>query len=211
MSSPFSLPLYDEGEEAWPTNTKIHAGCGGIYLTGYTNVDIVGSLAHENPSLVDANSTEVRKYYARLAGTAVALPKRRATVVDVQADLLSWLPTEHSWRKVIALQVLGHFTPRQAIRILSRWCSHLYHQGGVLVLSVPDMAGTLRMLREGSVAEREFAVRHLEGSGRDEYNWHKAWYTQDSLGEALSASGFTRQEWLPNIHIYPALCVRTHP
>lgn len=196
-------PLYDPGEEFWPV--KIHAGCGGIYLDGYTNVDVQGKLAAEHPELVKANRTDIRAYYARLEGTAEALPTRRETVCDVLANLEDWFPGPSSWNKIVALQVLEHFSPRAGLRLLTGWRTRMETVHGTLALSVPDMDGTLKMLEVGTPAQRTFALRHLRGSGRDEYNWHKAWYTEETLRETLWQAGYTSVTVQRNVHIYPAL------
>ena len=193
--------LYDDGEEAW--RLKLHLGCGGVYLSGYANCDLDGTLvAYGNTSAVSCNLTTVQDYYARLEGDLDHLPQRRLTVVDVQMDITRLLYTPHTVDKILCLQVFEHLTPVTALKTLVMWSSVL-KRGRPLVMSVPDMDGTLDMLE----SNWRFALRHLRGRGGDKANSHHAWYTRQSLQELLEFAGFG-VTWLPNIHIYPALVVR---
>lgn len=201
MSTPF---LYDEGEEAWPT--KCHYGCGGVYLDGYSNVDIDGFTYLSRPDLVEQNRTTICDYYARLEGSMSHLPTRRQTVVDYYSDVSNPHGIPETIDKIIAVQVFEHFTPAQAVRALKGWHDELKRERPI-ILSVPDMAGTLDIIeRGGDVA---FALRHLRGrTTEDHFNSHHAWYTKDTLVELLEFIGFHRVEVLPNFHFYPAIVVR---
>lgn len=193
--------LYDPGEESWPF--KLHLGCGGVYLREYWNVDAVGERAGAD---VPANIAEVWDYYGRQPGTFDHLPARHSTIVDQVADVTR-LPFEAGTvYKILAVQVFEHLTPVQAGATLSDWW-RLLVPGGVLVLTVPDLHGTLDWLENGSASQRAFALRHMRGSRRDEWNFHHAWYTQMTLEELLQAHGF-RTGVLDNPHVYPALAVR---
>jgi len=195
-----TLCLYDDGEDAWPL--KLHLGGGGVYLRGYANYDLDGTLACGNPSAVTCNLTNVTDYYARLDGDIDHLPQRRMTVVDIRCDI-SYLPhAPHTVDKLLCLQVFEHLTPVKAIETLVMW-SALLKRGRPLVMSVPDMEGTLDLI-EGNW---RFALRHLRGRGGDDANTHQAWYTRKSLQEILEYAGFT-VDWLPNVHFYPAIVVR---
>lgn len=196
--------LYDPGEEAW--EHKVHVGCGNIYLDGYWNVDMAGLLAREHPDLREQNTTVISDYYARLDGTADHLPKRRPTVVDEFMDMAVPQVPPLSVQKIVAVQTFEHLTPSRALTALTNWHNALAHRG-ILALTVPDMHETIRWLKQPE--HFDFAVRHLLGSGRDEFNWHQAWYTPAGLSELLHYVGFD-VEPLPNFHIYPAICVKGH-
>jgi len=210
-----TLMLYDPGEEEW--GTKLHLGCGGIYLHGYVNIDIAGTRTEPGFFPV-ANQTTVKDYYFDLQGTATHLPKRRETVVDQHADICYLPYTPETVHKILAIQVFEHLTPAKAWAALTHW-RRLLVPGGVLVLTVPDMVGTLDWLENSPRIsgggldtvdgwERfQFCLRHLRGSARDQYNHHKAWYTADGLQELLETHSFTAAP-IPNPHIYPALAFR---
>lgn len=196
MTSP---QLYDAGEEFWPV--KIHAACGGIYLRGYTNIDIAGQLASEAPDLAKRNEADITDYYARLDLTP---EQRRPNVVDRIANMERLFPQmRESVNKIICIQALEHLSPLRAVEALGHW-HFILAPNGVLIVSVPDMDGTLEWAGGGRA---DFALRHLRGSGRDEYNWHRSWWTKESLTEALWSAGFW-VEWLANFHDYPALVIK---
>lgn len=192
--------LYDEGEEEWPL--KLHLGCGGVYLMGYLNLDIEGELAGLHPEARAANTTNIFDYYARLDGDHNHLPKRRETVADWLTDVTHLPYDENSVDKILAVQVFEHLTPITAMRTLQHWRSILKWDRP-LILSVPDMVGTLDIL----ATDYDFALRHLRGRQGNRYNSHHAWYTRDTFVELLQAARF-RVKVLPNIHFYPAIVCR---
>ena len=193
--------LYDKGEESWPA--KLHIGCGGVYLRGYKNVDMMGVYADVNRELAIANETDVIDYYARLDGTPDNLPKRRQTVVDEISDIARLQYRNESVDKILGVQVFEHLSPARAIAALGNWRSILKRLG-VLILSVPDMAQTVAMIK----SDGDFAMRHMLGRDGDLLNSHKAWYTPETLTELLSYRGFSHIEQLTNFHFYPAIVVR---
>lgn len=203
MSVNTSPQLYDEGEESWLV--KLHLGCGGVYLRGYTNVDIDGQLATIKPYTAKCNSADVTDYYSRLNGDALHLPKRRETVVDLLCDITALPCPQDTVDKILAVQVFEHLSPVRAIEALAHWHSIL-RAGQPLVMSVPDMDGTLALFGDGR-GSTDFALRHLRGRQDDEYQSHHAWYTLDTLCELVNYCGFDVNP-IENWHFYPAVCVR---
>lgn len=197
--------FYDEGEENW--KLKIHAGAGNIYLEDYWNIDLAGLLAKDYPKEALLNVTDVRDYYARLNATFPELPTRRPTYVDEFTDIGKLDYPLNSVDKILCIQVFEHLTPIKAINCLVNWWGVL-KKGGVAVLSVPDMRGTIKLLH-GAPDECAFARRHLLGSARDEYNYHQAWYTPEGLKELLESVGFG-VEPLENPHLYPSIAVKCY-
>lgn len=127
--------LYDAGEEEW--TLKIHAGCGGVYLRGYLNLDVLGKLAAVHPDERARNMTDVSNYYARLDGDPNHLPQRRETVADWITDVTHLPYEECAVDKILAVQVFEHLTPVIAARTLQHWHTIL-KLGRPLVLSVPE-------------------------------------------------------------------------
>jgi hypothetical protein len=199
MKTPY---LADDGEENW--EYKYHLGCGGVYLDGYKNCDIDGVSSLEHPGLVAQNRTTIADYYARLNGDIHNLPTRRQTVFDIRSDATCFAYMPGMIDKIVAIQVFEHFTPMQAIKTLQRWYVNL-RNGGVLVLSVPDMTGTLELIERG---DAEFALRHLRGRQGDRYNSHWAWYTGETIMELIGEHGFNKVHRLSNFHFYPAIVVK---
>lgn len=208
MSVNTSPQLHDEGEESWPL--KIHAGCGGIYLTdsgtGYYNLDVAGVLAADHPNLIEQNATTIKNYYARLDGDALNLPARRETVADCLLDLSIGLPyLPETVDKIVAVQFFEHLSPARALVVLQGWHDVL-RTGHPLVMSVPDMVGTLALFGDGR-GNSDFALRHLRGRQGDEYQSHHAWYTLETLCELVNYCGFDVNP-IDNWHFYPAVCIR---
>ena len=196
--------LYDEGEEAWPL--KLHLGAGSVFLKGYTNIDIRGVLADDYPQAMLDNETTIDNYYRGLEGTMKSLPHPRSTVVNSLADIRQLPYGARAVDKVVAIQVFEHLTPVEAIKTLDHWHA-LLKSGAPLVLSVPDMLGTMFLLESDDEQERSFAVRHLRGSYKNEYARHYAWYTETTLTQLLEHCGF-QVERLPNFHLYPSILLR---
>jgi hypothetical protein len=193
--------LSDIGEKYW--DTKLHLCCGGIYLAGYTNIDIVG---FETPIYsCGFNSTTISNYYARLDGTCEELPKRRITVVDKIADIRKLPYGNSTVHKIVCIQGLEHLNMHDVDIALSGFW-RILKTNGVLILSVPDMDATIELLKDQST--RDFAIRHLGGSRRDEFNWHKCWFNKPDVEYLLKMVGFSRVEFLENIHLYPAIVAR---
>ncbi len=195
--------LYDSGEETW--ERKIHVGCGGIFLESYENIDIQGVLASEHPELVEQNKTTVQDYYARLDGNLNNLPQPRETVVNRIADARGLPHRPNSVDKILALQVLEHLTHQGVLEALLRWWNIL-KPNAPLVLSVPDVPATIKLAKAWETIQ--FAIRHLEGAQKDAYSPHVSWFSEQNLIELLTQMGFKQIQILPNVHFYPAICIR---
>jgi len=197
--------LIDGGEEHW--RGKLHVGCGGVYLRGYINVDVQGVLSGEvGAALVADLVTDIGHYY-REDGPWHNLPARRPTVCDMRCNLteLDAVFAKESLDKIVAVQVLEHLDPIDFVGALDQFHG-LLHAGGVVLVSVPDMDGSLAWLAD---PERVgFIARHLRGTGKDRWSWHKSWWTRDSLRKALEWVGFREVTELANFHSYPSVVMR---
>jgi len=199
--------LYDYGEESWPV--KLHMGCGGIYLDGYINIDVQCVRTDDvDEELLEAQKTTIDKYYKRDASW-YNLPKRNIAICDLRSDImdLDYLFEQESVDKIVGIQVLEHLGPTEFTSALGSFCD-LLRPNGVLVISVPDMLGTLKWIEEGDEEKVKFALRHLRGTWKDEWSYHKSWWTKETLEDALDWAGFRSIQWLDNFHAYPALVVR---
>jgi SAM-dependent methyltransferase len=199
--------LHDKGEEGWPT--KLHVGCGGVYLLGYTNIDAAGSLRKKRRTVRSLpNITAINNYYKTEADWG-SLPRRRETICDQLCDVreLDSLYTDNSVDKIVAVQVLEHLTPIDAQLVIDQFHS-LLEPGGVLILSVPDTEGTLDWIEIGDAERVAFSVRHLRGTRRDPWSIHKSWWTDESLHAALAWVGFKKIVTLENFHAYPSVVMK---
>lgn len=199
--------LYDYGEEDWAT--KLHVGCGGVYLDGYINIDVQCTQVEDvDEELLKAQKTTIDQYYTQSASWH-NLPERRVAICDLCSNVmdLDYFFVQESVDKIVGIQVLEHLGPTEFTSALGLFCD-LLRPGGVLVISVPDMLGTLMWIEEGDKEMVEFALRHLRGSLKDKWSRHRSWWTKETLSNALHWAGFRSVQWLDNFHAYPALVVR---
>jgi hypothetical protein len=183
---------------------KLHVGCGCVKLIGFVNTDIDGFMASRYPELARQNETTLEHYYKH-EGSFDTLPIRRPTVIDVVADMENLPYEDGSVQEIVCIQALEHVSPVKAYKTLVHWCG-LLENGGTVTISVPDMEEIELWLKNEE--QRDFAVRHLYGTKRDKWNYHKSWFTFETLRELLHFSGFMDVTRLPNMHCYPAIVVR---
>ena len=198
-----TIQLHDIGEERWPI--RVHCGCGGTYLIGYKNVDANGIVADVVPS---SNVTEISEYY-RDEATWDSLPKRRKAYCDIASDIreLDSLWKDGEVDKIVAFQVLEHLSPLEAQMTIDQFHS-LLRPGGVLIVSVPDMEETLNNIETCDPEMVAFSVRHLRGTRKDQWSYHKSWWTEETLGLAFRWVGFRTIGALDNFHAYPSVVMK---
>lgn len=117
--------------------TRLHLGCGEIYLDGYENIDFP------------------------LAQHTV----QRASVADRFADIRELRYPAASVDEVRLRHVFEHFTRATAAALLLSWRSWL-KVGGLVHIELPDFDKTARraLSRFGGVRNRQVALRHIFGS-----------------------------------------------
>jgi predicted SAM-dependent methyltransferase len=195
--------LYDDGEERW---MKLHVGCGGIYLEGYVNIDAKGTMVCDTRlEVVRGNLRNIENYYGE--GTWDNLPRAHNTIVDLLMPMqeIDNYFKEYSVDKIVAIQTLEHLDPIEFVSALDSFY-RLLKEGGILIVSVPDMDGTIEWLHDPEKAG--FATRHLRGTHKDRWSVHKSWWTEETLSKALSWVGFYDITTLDNIHCYPAIVMK---
>ena len=192
---------------------RLHLGSGSIYLEGYVNVDLQREgifPAKERPDLVRALGTSESNYYGNaknetIGSLASPRPKAKDGVCDVydNACELATFETE-SCAEILSRQMFEHLSIFEARKALS----HFYRvlaTGGILRIDVPDHDGTVEALLS---TKDPFYVRHLFGTRRDEYGYHIMSYTRQGLRTLAAECGFSFLFEEPNIHFYPAFCLR---
>ncbi len=193
---------------------KYHIGCGTVYLRGYTNLDIktpTTFLAKDRPDLVEQYITDDANYYARHSDESIrtlrAGPRLQEYVCDQYLNDIGWFayaPWGEPVEEILMRHIFEHFSIREARYILRQcWITLAHH--GILRIDVPDHEETLRLLME---TRDPFYIRHLLGPRRSEHGYHMMSYTPERL-KALAESflfSFVGEE--PNIHFYPAFCLR---
>lgn len=191
--------------------TRLHVGCGTVYLDGYVNLDVpvegYSFLATERPDLVAANRTTVDRYYKH-EESRVTLehgPSRpQACVVDAYApvDALPY-PTD-SVDEIRSVQCLEHLPMKDGPRVLRHWYERL-KPGGVAHVDVPDFEETARqLLAQPDETSKEWYYRLIYGSQKNAYAYHKNGFSPARLERMLREAGFRDVRHVPNtIHFYP--------
>lgn len=198
--------LYDKGEESW--ELKVHAGCGSIYLEGYTNADVAGYHPYESPELLEANKTTVTDYWGRKKDHDLHIEPydKEKTALDLIADLRE-LPYHDQVDKIICLQKFEHLTLNDANRTVLSWWNAL-KTGGILILSVPDPTAIAKLIDFDSLPIRQWAIKHLLGDGVNAYALHHWSYTEQNLRQLLESYGFVDVQRLEGVHFYPSITMK---
>lgn len=189
---------------------KLHVGSGNVYLLDWKNVDLPGMdvfLARERPDLVDQFSTTEDAYYARHQDKQQASlrdgPVRSENICDDYGSF-TFLPSRaSSVMEILSRQTFEHLSTSDGIAALKE-CHRVLIPNGLLRLDVPDPDETLRLYRSSG---DDFWIRHLFGPRRNEYGGHTP-YSREMLTSMARSCGFNLVDEEPNIHFYPAFCLR---
>lgn len=209
---------------------RAHIGNGQIYLDrseGWTNVDTADSgaaLAKDKPAFVDKWRTSEHRYYEKVdqargnidvAEDRIRHPKFNPVLTDRVTDLYgSWerLPfRDGELDEILSRQVFEHLSRRESQQAMeeARRCLKL---GGILRLDVPDHTEALNQFADlravGKHKEADFMLSHLVGSAKHHWAFHMGSWTHGDLDAFVRPYGFRFLEEEPNIHSYPAFCLR---
>ena len=149
---------------------KLHLGCGPVYLEGWINIDIYQNgytyLAKERKDLLEYNKTTVDKYYKYLFG------KRKSdfVVVDQYFDLtqVPYPFKDNSVDKILIVETFEHFSQDEGMILLKEWYRILNKKGGEVLIDIPDLIGTFRLLENAkTIEEMNWAIRLIYGSQKN--------------------------------------------
>lgn len=189
---------------------KLHIGCGSVYLHGWVNVDVPSPLtflAADRPDLVERLGTTEDRYYARHQDKNINVlrsgPLQQEYVCDRYGSF-SFLPVAEFTREILTRQSFEHLSSTEAVTALIVMRASLA-PGGLLRIDVPDHDETLRLYKETG---DDFYKRHLLGPRRDDFGYHMRSYTRESLKRLVEREGFSMLCEEPNIHFFPAFCLR---
>ncbi len=192
-------------------SVRVHIGVGAVYLRGWFNIDVKAEktfLAHDRPDLVERWATTDENYYAKHGDKTIETlapgPLDQEYVCDEYGDFLNLPVAVGAASEVLARHAFEHLSIREA-RAALEMMDTIMKPGAILRLDVPDHEETLRLWHETG---NQFYVRHLLGPRRDERGFHMMSYTRESLRKLVEEHGFTFQYEEPNIHFYPAFCLR---
>jgi len=191
--------------------TRLHVGCGTVYLDGYINIDLevpgYSFLASERPDLVAVNRTTVDRYYKHLEtrdsleqGTLNA----QHCVVDRYApiDALPFAP--ESVDEIRSVQVLEHMETKRVPEVLRHWHAML-KPGGIAHVDVPDFEETARqLLAQPDEPSKDWFYRLIYGSQKNAHAFHRSGFSPARLERLLREAGFREVRHLQNtLHFYP--------
>ena len=124
-----------------------------------------------------------------------ALPTARG--VDVVADLSERLPFEDCSASVVyASHLLEHFPHGRSVEILREW-RRILEPGGQLLVAVPDLLVIAELLVSKPgwfMPPHNPWLGALYGGQKDEWDFHKAGFTEPWLAYALRLAGFSNVE-----------------
>lgn len=209
---------------------KAHVGNCTVYLVGWENVDLFDSgsaLAKDCPGGVAKWGTTEDDYYGKLKHIDAALlgagtPDHETIVCDRYGSWSNLPFDDDSVAILLSRQVFEHLSKTEAKCALAE-ARRVMKVGGVLRLDVPDHEATIQeyarlackceMSKE--VSERielkrkaAFMLRHLLGSRKNDFAYHMGSWTKPRLIEFCKQYGFQFVAEEPNIHFYPAFCLR---
>lgn len=190
---------------------NLHIGSGSVYLLFYINIDVPAPdtyLAADRPDLVERWQTTEDKYYAmhhdKTIESLAAGPLQQEYVCDRFGDF-SFLPVKDGYAtEILTRQAFEHLSIAEARVALSNMYRALA-PGGILRIDVPHHTETLSLLME---TRNPFYVRHLIGPRRGEYGFHMMSYDRSTLKKLVQEAGFWYVSEEPNIHFFPAFCLR---
>lgn len=190
---------------------KMHIGSGSVYLEGWTNVDVPGPrtfLAELRKDLVERWKTTDDAYYARhgdkTQDSLRAGPLDQEYVCDTFGSFADIPAPAWTVDEILARHSFEHLSITEARKALSE-VDGVLKEGGLLRLDVPDHEATMQKFRETG---DEFYMRHLLGPRRTDHGFHMMSYTRDRLKALVEEFNFIYIGEEPNIHFYPAFCLR---
>ena len=190
---------------------KLHLGCGPVYLEGWTNIDVYNKgythLSTDREDLLEYNKTDLDNYYKYTRGTR----KGDFVVADMYMDLAEIpYPFENeSVDKILIVNTFEHFSQADAAKLLKEWYRVLKN-GGELLIDVPDLIGTLKIVENGKDAdEMNWGIRLFYGSQKNDFSFHKWGYTFETIVDLSKKTGFKKVEKINLIkHDYPMIMVK---
>jgi hypothetical protein len=114
--------------------------------------------------------------------------------------------------EILAYQVIEHFKQHEFEIVMLNWYECL-KKGGILRIDVPDILATLKIVIEAEDGvDKDFVLRLIYGSGRNDYCIHYNAFYPEKLTKILKNIGYRKiTPLIKNIHDYPAfglICVK---
>lgn len=155
---------------------NVHWCCGDVYLDGYINLDISGTLISDVS--VNPNKTTLDNYYAHPFDINFARRERRIFIVDCIANIMERWPFENETvSKIVMISCWEHFTKEQVQHILCE-IKRVLKVGGKLIVDFPDLKKDLELYLE---ADPEYCMELIYCNWKNEFSCHKWGYTARSF------------------------------
>ena len=175
---------------------KLHLGNGTVYLgDGWTNIDIVGSLAKDCPEIAKRNLTTIDNYYK--------FPFRQNkdnNVTDTIMDARNLDFLENSVDEILCVNLIDHMKKEEFIEALKNW-KKILKVGGTLIIDVDDRQKQAEILTSAETNEEtEWALRLIYCDHLKEGRSHMWGYSPNYLKQILLDKGF-QFVWVKNDYI----------
>lgn len=104
---------------------------------------------------------------------------------------------------IYACHVLEHFGRKEYLDVLKEW-RRVLRSGGILRIAVPDFEACAKLYVEGRLSDGIRTITGLVvGGQRDQYDFHKIIFDEESLSSDLMSCGFQsvqRWDWRQTEH-----------
>ena len=103
---------------------------------------------------------------------------------------------------IYACHVLEHFGRHEFLGVLKEW-HRVLRLGGLLRLAVPDFAACASIYQDKGIDDIQLITGLMVGGQRNEYDYHKMIFDQQSLTKHLTNMGFgqvERWDWRTTEH-----------
>ncbi|MFA5696160.1 MAG: methyltransferase domain-containing protein [Bacilli bacterium] len=164
---------------------RLHLGNGTVYLENWINIDLSGSLAKDNPAMVERNKTTVENYYK--------FPFRQNkdnNVTDIIMDVRKLEFDDNSIDRILCVNLIDHMKKEEFIDALKDW-HRVLKTGGELIIDVDDRQKQAEILTSAETNEEiEWALRLIYCDHAREGRTHWWGYTPKYLKQLLENNGF---------------------
>jgi len=167
--------------------TRLHLGCGTVYLDGYINIDLEGVPARLNPTLRDHNKTSRDNYFK--------YPFRQNILhecYDIKMDVTDLsLFDDNSVDEILTVNLAEHIRKTPFLKAVEEHWFRVLKPGGVLVVDTPHIKETAKELltcreKPEDYPQMEEVLNWLFCHGRAQWDVHVWGYTPEYLTYILS-------------------------